>query len=236
MNLEKLLKRGALIVFDTETTGLNPAECQIIELAALRIEATDGTPKITAKMDEFIKLPEGERLPVRIVELTGITDEILGSEGKAPDAVARDFIELIGTEPVTLIAHNAHFDASFLRGLLRDCEKLPPLKWLDTLTVCRDRTYYPHTLEAMIERYKLEGVQNSHRAIDDTLALFELLKALDNERDDLDKYLNIFGVNPKYGVNGEKIRGVTYINQITRSEPAPIGSRLFETAKRGFYD
>lgn len=233
MNLEKLLKRGPLIVFDTETTGLNPDECQIIELAALKIEAVNGKPEITGQMDEFIKLPEGERLPPNIVELTGITDELLDREGGDPKFAACAFMELLEDVPSTLVAHNAHFDAAFLRGLMKGYQ-LPPLKWLDTLTICRDRTFYPHRLEAMIERYDLKGVTNSHRAIDDARALYELVKALDNERDDLDKYLNLFGVNPKYKVNGAKIRGVTYLNQTNRAEPAPIGSRLFEIARRGF--
>lgn len=232
MSLEKLLKFGPLVVFDTETTGLEPDSCQIIELAALKIEEKDGKPEITARMDDFVKLPAGERLPDRIVELTGITDEILESEGKSPEDVARHFVEEFLSEPATLSAHNAQFDASFLRVLLMG-QKLPSIKWLDTLTVCRDRTFYPHRLESMIGRYNLKGVQNSHRAIDDTLALYELIKALDAEQGDLDKYLNLFGVNAKYGLTGARIKGVTYANQICdRSKAAVVGCRLYDVARR----
>lgn len=239
MNLEKLLKRGALILFDTETTGLNPDECQIIELAALKIEARDGLPEITAEMDAFIHLPKGEKLPPRIVELTGITDELLEREGVDPETAADHFTDLLEPEinPL-LIAHNAQFDASFLRELLKGYT-LAPVRWLDTLTICRDRTFYPHKLEAMIERYDLKGVQNSHRAIDDVYALYELLKALENERDDLDRYINLFGVNPKYGRSGAPIRGVTYLNQnCSRKNPplAPVGARLFENERRRWAD
>ena len=53
-------------------------------------------------------------------------------------------------------------------------------------------------------------MQNSHRAIDDVLALFEVLKAMDDERDDLAAYVNLFGYNPKYGVSGRRIVGVRY--------------------------
>lgn len=53
-------------------------------------------------------------------------------------------------------------------------------------------------------------MQNSHRAIDDVLALFEVLKAMDEERDDLGSYVNLFGYNPKYGVTGRRIVGVRY--------------------------
>ena len=75
----------ALVVFDTETTGLNYTNDQIIELAALRVELDpQGEPIITKQMDTFISLPQGEKLPQRIVQLTGITDEVLEQEGFLP--------------------------------------------------------------------------------------------------------------------------------------------------------
>ena len=122
-----------------------------------------------------------------------------------------------------MVAHNAQFDACFLRELLRGF-KPGCLDWLDSLTVYKDRRPYPHKLANAILAYELEGkVQNSHRAIDDVLALFEVLKAMDDERDDLANYVNLFGYNPKYGVSGRRITGVRYEPQgfnktITRPE------------------
>ena len=71
-NLTALLnKYKALVIFDTETSGLDFDKDQIIELAALRVERTaSGGLRIAGKMDTFIKLPE-------IVSLTGITDTLL---------------------------------------------------------------------------------------------------------------------------------------------------------------
>lgn len=82
-NLSTLFDRyKALVVFDTETSGLDFDNDQIIELAALRVERTaTGGLRIAGKMDTFIKLPEGETLPENIVSLTGITDELLQAEG-----------------------------------------------------------------------------------------------------------------------------------------------------------
>lgn len=82
-NLASLFDRyKALVIFDTETSGLNPEDDQIIELAALRVERTAaGAMRIAGKMDTFIKLPEGEQLPENIVTLTGITDRLLEAEG-----------------------------------------------------------------------------------------------------------------------------------------------------------
>ena len=81
--------------------------------------------------------------------------------------------------------------------------------WLDTLTVVKDRKEYPHKLIDAVEYYGIEKV-NFHRAIDDTKALYNVTRALKNERNDLEEYLNIFGYNPKYGVNGVKFEFIDY--------------------------
>ena len=211
-NLSTLFDRyKALVVFDTETSGLDFDNDQIIELAALRVERTaTGGLRIAGKMDTFIKLPEGETLPENIVSLTGITDERLQTEGVQPVKAAGQIAKLMQNGPTLMIAHNAQFDACFLRGLLRG-QKVGRIDWLDSLTVYKDRRAYPHKLANAIIAYDLTGkVQNSHRAIDDVLALFEVLKAMDDEREDLGSYVNLFGYNPKYGVSGRRIVGVRY--------------------------
>ena len=66
-NLSTLFDRyKALVVFDTETSGLDFDNDQIIELAALRVERTaTGGLRIAGKMDTFIKLPGEHRQPDR---------------------------------------------------------------------------------------------------------------------------------------------------------------------------
>ena len=95
-NLSSLLDRyKALVIFDTETSGLNPGDDQIIELAALRVERTTaGALRIAGKMDTFIKLPEGEQLPENIVTLTGITDRLLETEGVQSGTAVSRFLKL----------------------------------------------------------------------------------------------------------------------------------------------
>lgn len=234
-NLSTLFDRyKALVVFDTETSGLDFDSDQIIELAALRVERTAaGALRIAGKMDTFIKLPEGEQLPENIVALTGITDRLLETEGVQSGTAVSRFLKLVKPGPVLMVAHNAQFDACFLRGLLRG-QKVGRIDWLDSLTVYKDRRAYPHKLANAIIAYDLTGkVQNSHRAIDDVLALFEVLKAMDDEREDLGSYVNLFGYNPKYGVSGRRIVGVRYEPQsfskgLTRPEqtlPARVARR-----------
>ena len=75
------------IYFDTETTGLNCHSCQIIELAMLTVE--DG--EIVEEYDKFVKV-DGF-LPSRIVQITGITDQILAKEGVDEKDIADDLKE-----------------------------------------------------------------------------------------------------------------------------------------------
>lgn len=217
-------KYSALVFFDTETNGLDPSTCQIIELAAQRIErASDGSLTVTASMDDLVQLQPGEKLPGKITELTHITDEMLANEGVTAATAADHFdfmITAVGNKPVLLIVHNAQFDLAFTTVLLWSCgqyqnDKLLAADYLDTLTVYKDRRAYPHRLANAIEDYGLSGkVKNSHRAIDDTEALVEVCKAMAAERDDLGAYVNIFGYNPKYGVSGQRVDGVTYWPQL----------------------
>lgn len=216
---EVFQKYAAVVFFDTETTGLDANTCQIIELAAIRIEQGDrGNLRMATSLDEFIRLPEGEKLPEQIAKLTGITDEMLVEKGLDEEDVVLDFETLLDDTagPVLLAAHNAQFDLLFTQAMAgrydRPCaELLAHADYLDTLTVYKDRRPYPHKLADAITAYKLEDkVRNSHRALDDVEALFEVCKAMDDERADLLEYVNIFGYNPKYGVGGCRIDGVTY--------------------------
>ena len=220
---EKLFQKyNRLIFFDTETTGFEPEKVdQIIELAAVCVDR-DGW---THEMDEFIHLFRMDQLPPKITELTGILDWTLASEGIDEYDAIKMFVDLMqsGTKGETLlIAHNVQFDLQFLAySIYRHREKgkgwmivLNECDYLDTLTVYKDRRRYPHKLEAAIAEYHLSGkVVNSHRAIDDCKALMEVAKAMDEEKADLDRYVNLFGFNPKYGPEKNQFRKVTYIPQ-----------------------
>lgn len=213
-HLHSLLSEyDAVVFFDTETTGLDAKENQIIELAALRVERWhDGTPYVQSKMDVFIKLPDGEKLPERIVELTCITDEMLAESGISAEEAADKIADMM-RGPALMVAHNAHFDANFLRYLLKN-KKVGAVGWLDTLTVYKDRRPYPHKLADAIAAYNLtDQVKNSHRAIDDVEALAAVTNAMAAERDDLPRYVNLFGFNPKYGVPIFPIKNVRYVPQ-----------------------
>ena len=202
-----------LVLFDTETTGLAYARDEIIEFAAVVVELVNGVPTVVQEYDELIALSPGGYVPLNIQELTGITTQDLRERGLPKTRVCRDIAEMIRGNTL-LLAYNAHFDLSFLfYMLLRDGDPtiLKGKDKLDLLTVYKDRRPYPHKLCSAIEAYGLTGkVVNSHRAVDDVIATVAVMEEMEKEKDDLDRYINLFGYNPKYGVEGKPIGSVTY--------------------------
>jgi len=206
-------KYDRLVIFDTETTGLQYSRDEIIEFAAVVVEQRDGKAEILEEYDELITLSPGGFVPPKIVELTGITNEDIRQRGIPKTRLCCDIARMIRGNTL-LLAYNAHFDLSFLYYLLlRDGDPmiLKGKDKLDLLTVYKDRHSYPHKLCNAIEVYGLSGqVVNSHRAVDDVIATVAVMVEMEKERDDLHNYVNLFGYNPKYGLEGKPIGSVTY--------------------------
>lgn len=202
-----------LMLFDTETTGLIFNRDEIIEFAAVAVELQNGVPTVVEEYDELIALSPDGFVPPKIEQLTGISNEDLRSRGIPKTRLCCDIARLIAGKTL-LLAYNAHFDLSFLFYLLlRDGDPaiLKGKDKLDLLTVYKDRHSFPHKLCNAIECYGLgDKVVNSHRAVDDVLATFEVMKAMEAEKADLERYVNLFGYNPKYGIDGKPIGSVTY--------------------------
>ncbi len=214
MAFDTLFERyDRLVLLDTETTGLNYSRDEIIEFSAVAVEKVGGSHQVVREYDRLVSLSPGGFVPPKIEQLTGICTQDLREKGVPKTRVCRDIAELIAGNTL-LLAYNAHFDLSFLfYMLLRDGDPkiLKGKDKLDLLTVYRDRHNFPHRLANAIEVYGLAGqVVNSHRAIDDVLATVAVMEAMECERPDLERYINMFGYNPKYGVEGKPIGSVTY--------------------------
>jgi DNA polymerase-3 subunit epsilon len=177
------------------------------------LERRNGTVETVQQYDQLVTLSPGGFVPPKIQELTGITDMDILERGIPKEQLCQDIAQMVEGNTL-LLAYNAHFDLSFLfYMLLRDGDPtiLKGKDKLDLLTVYRDRHSYPHKLASAIEVYGLSGkVVNSHRAVDDVIATVAVMEEMEKEKDDLEKYINLFGYNPKYGVEGKPIGSVTY--------------------------
>lgn len=169
--LAKTVRLGLIedevVILDTETTGLNPSNCTLIEIAAIRMAGGE-------KVDEFHTFVNpGKRIPHEITELTGITEADVRDAPSPRDAVAR-FAQFAGT--CDLIAHNADFDRSFIMPHAEAGTLLGD--WIDTVAL--SQIVLPrlrsHRLADLARAFGLHAP--SHRAMDDTVCLGQLWRIL----------------------------------------------------------
>ncbi|MGE4095717.1 MAG: exonuclease domain-containing protein, partial [Candidatus Binatia bacterium] len=94
------------VVVDLETTGLKPGKAAITEIAAMRVVGGRCT-------EEFHSLINpGQRVPLPITRLTGITDDMLRDQPQI-DSVFPQLHSFLGS--AILVAHNVDFDLGFLQ-------------------------------------------------------------------------------------------------------------------------
>jgi DNA polymerase-3 subunit epsilon len=176
-------------IIDFETSGLNPKHDRVIEIAAARCYKGE-----VASMFSTLLTFNGS-LPRKITELTGITTDQLAG-GMDEITAFKILNRMIGDN--VIVAHNAAFDLSFLHHTLtRLAGRSFKNDFIDTLTICRDRHTYPHTLKDMCDRYDVT-LTNGHRAEYDVIACYELLKKLNAEKS-VEEDVNKLGFLKKYG-------------------------------------
>lgn len=161
-NLDEHTLEDEFVVFDLETTGLNPQKDKITEIGAVKIK--EG--KVISRFSAFVN--PGITIPSFIVKLTGITDEMV-MEAPPIEQALNEFMEFI--EGTVLVAHNANFDVSFIKHNAKLMGEKIRNPYIDTLELCRKM--FPE-----LGKYKLNIVakhlgielENHHRAVDDSMA------------------------------------------------------------------
>ena len=170
---------GTFIVFDLETTGLNPASEEITEIAAVRV--VEG--EIRDSFQTYVN--PHKPIPAEITELTGISDETVADAPDLDKAVP-EFLAWAGEGQYPLVAHNAGFDMGFLRTA---CQRLGierEFTSIDTLEMSRLMLTHMHKFKLNILAKELQvGPFEHHRASEDAAVLgriyVKLLKRLREE-------------------------------------------------------
>lgn len=170
---------GTFIVFDLETTGLNPASEEITEIAAVRV--VEG--EIRDSFQTYVN--PHKPIPAEITELTGISDETVADAPDLDKAVP-EFLAWAGEGQYPLVAHNAGFDMGFLRTA---CQRLGierEFTSIDTLEMSRLMLSHMHKFKLNILAKELQvGPFEHHRASEDAAVLgriyVKLLKRLREE-------------------------------------------------------
>lgn len=97
------------IVFDLETTGLDPLKHKIIEIGAIRVNRDSIHHD---SLQSLIKI--NGKVPEKITELTGITSDMLSAKGEPIETALPEFLDFIGD--MRLVSFNAPFDMGFIKA------------------------------------------------------------------------------------------------------------------------
>ncbi len=161
---------NSFVAIDIETTGLSPEDNQIIEVGALRVREGVVTETLSLLINPQV------RLPLRIVELTGITDEMLAEQKSFKDQ-SRIIYDFIGQDP--LLGHNIRFDYIFLKYHLANSGYTIDNKVIDTLSIARGLhpDFLSRSLASMCEAYDLVN-EAAHRAYEDAEVTMKLYFAM----------------------------------------------------------
>ncbi|MFT8463489.1 DNA polymerase III subunit epsilon [Acetobacter persici] len=159
------------ILFDTETTGLDPATGdRVIEIAALELVGDLPTGR------SFRVLIDPERdVPEEASRVHGFTAVDLEGQPKFAEVVD-EFLSFIGDDP--LIAHNARFDFGFLNAELKRAGRKPldMARMVDTLDMARERfPGMPNSLDALCRRFGVDlSARTTHNALLDCKLLADV--------------------------------------------------------------
>ena len=168
--LTESLAAGNIVVFDVESTGLDPTRDEIIQIAGIRL-AGDGTVA-----EEFKRNIRPTRSVGGSVRVHGLSDAWLKENGEDARQALAEFTEF--ARGAVLVGHNVTYDLSITSSCLARLG-LPQLDYpcyYDTLDIFR--RFYPnlpnHKLETL---YKFCGAAHasSHDAMDDILATADIL-------------------------------------------------------------
>ncbi len=162
------------VAFDTETTGLNPVACRLVELSGVKFKGTG------EEISTFSALINPEiSIPPQVVAIHGICDEMVARE-KTMAQVVPEFFSWAAPEHTVLLAHNASFDIGFLEvALCRLSRKVPGHIVVDTLSLARRLlSGCPnYQLKTLVEHLGI-AADTYHRALADSFHVRDLFLQL----------------------------------------------------------
>ena len=177
----KSYSEGEIVLFDTETTGLDVFNDDIIQIAAIKMR--NGQIVQGSELDIVIELSDGKCIPETLHD--GLKNPMvkeyhrrsLGANGDnqyfmTAQQAFEYFVQYVGN--AELLGHNVNYDVNILKNNIKrrtsGIDFNVPVFW-DTLKMARilDPNLRKHSLESLLEIYRLEGV-NSHNAMDDIRA------------------------------------------------------------------
>ena len=165
---DRLIEDEVYVVFDIETTGLDPFKDKIIEIGAIKLKGKEIIDEFSLFINPEIDIPE------EITALTNITNDMV-KEAKTIEEVLPEFLEFC--KNTTVVANNAKFDVGFINQKARNMGMEYSPSIIDTL-------HWARILLPDQKRFGLKYIanyfnvilDNHHRAVDDAKATAEIFQ------------------------------------------------------------
>jgi DNA polymerase III epsilon subunit family exonuclease len=156
------------IVLDLETTGLSCTRNEIIEIGAILIDVdriNDSDIALSPCFQTLVK--PSKKIPKKITEINGITQEMVDREGIDLKEAMGQFLEFIGDLP--LVTYNADFDMGFLYQAAEKCDLIISNRYTCALKRAR-RAFLGLPSYRLAYVAKVQGLsdENTHRAVGDS--------------------------------------------------------------------
>jgi DNA polymerase-3 subunit epsilon len=206
------------IIFDTETTGLDPREDRVIEIGG--VELVNRFP--TGRNFHVYINPQGREVHAEALAVHGISNAHLADKPIFGDIVA-EFMAFI--DGAHLVAHNATFDINFINAEFARLghPAIAADRIVDTLLIARRKhPMGPNSLDALCRRY---GIDNTRRTKHGALLDSELLSEVYIEL--IGGKQAALGLEVAERITVEQTEMETTIVAVA-ARPAPLPSRLSE--------
>lgn len=164
------LAEERLVVFDVESTGTDTTQDEIIQIAAIRLDAKG---QIKDKFNTYVKAGRSVGTSYYVHH---ISDEMLAAEGLPPKEALMQFLNFAGK--AVIVGHNVTYDLAILQSELQrlSLPQKADFPYYDTLDIYR--RFYPnsvnHKLETLSNKFPIDH-KPTHDAFDDILATAGLL-------------------------------------------------------------
>lgn len=209
------------IVFDTETTGLDPAQGhRVVEIGAIEISNLIATGRI------FHVYVDPERdMPEEAFRVHGLSREFLADHRNFA-GVVDEFLTFI--EDLPLIAHNAEFDVRFLNAELAKLDRPPldPSRIVDTLAMARRlHPGSPSSLDALCQRYGIDLTRrDKHGALLDAGLLADVYAEL------------MGGRQAALSLQSVAVNRLAGQSDMLAARPSPLPTRLSDAERAAHQD
>ncbi len=160
------------VVFDVETTGLEPDTCEIIEIGAIKVEKG----KLTDTFQTLVK-PKKE-IPSLITDITGIDNAMVADAPNIKKVVA-DFV--LFSKNCVLSGYNVGFDMRFLQNAGKEIDYHFENQVEDAMVYARNKLFLGNYTLKNVAKHLNVSLKEAHRALNDAIATAKVLLALNKK-------------------------------------------------------